>query len=246
MNPNIKSLLFGGRGTGSAVSDVALLIVRVSIGLLIALGHGKGKLFHDGTFGIPEQLIQGTAKLGFPAPTFFAWCSVLTEFLGGLLLAIGLFTRPVAAFLAFNMVVAAFGALLHAPIVSMSGPSKELAAPLPLAVPALHLHRRRPLLRGRDDSHDGIEENMNAKAQVPQGMQSSDIKLHSLFRTWRSWRLGVHCFFNPFESERAALGPPTALPRTIGSHGDTPAAPHQIRDAPAFCGVSSSSTGQVR
>jgi putative oxidoreductase len=127
MNPKIKSLLFGGRGTGSAVSDVALLIVRVSIGLLIALGHGKGKLFHDGTFGIPKQLIQGTAKLGFPAPTFFAWCSVLTEFLGGLLLAIGLFTRPVAAFLAFNMVVAAFVALLHAPIVSMSGPSKELA-----------------------------------------------------------------------------------------------------------------------
>ena len=130
MNSKLKSLLFGGRGAGSAIADLALAIVRISTGLLIAFGHGKGKLFHDGTVGIPEQLVQGTAKLGFPAPTFFAWCSVLAEFLGGLLLAAGLFTRPAALVLAFNMAVAAFGAHLHAPIVSPPGshdPSKEMA-----------------------------------------------------------------------------------------------------------------------
>jgi len=128
MNPKIKSLLFGGPGTGTPLSDLALAVVRVSIGLLIALGHGKGKLFHDGTIGIPEQLVQGTAKLGFPAPTFFAWCSVLAEFLCGILVAIGLFTRPAAAILVFNMAVAAFGAHLQAPIVSGGGgPSKEAA-----------------------------------------------------------------------------------------------------------------------
>lgn len=127
MNPKFKSLLFGGHGAGTTMADIALGIVRVSIGLLIALGHGKGKLFHDGTMGIPEQLVQGTAKLGFPAPTFFAWCSVLAEFLGGLLLAAGLFTRPAALVLTFNMAVAAFAAHLHDPIVSQAGRSKEAA-----------------------------------------------------------------------------------------------------------------------
>ena len=46
--------------------------------------------------------------MGFPAPTFFAWCAALTEFLGGLLVAAGLLTRPAALFLSFNMLVAAF------------------------------------------------------------------------------------------------------------------------------------------
>ncbi|MBC8108044.1 MAG: DoxX family protein [Anaerolineae bacterium] len=130
MNPKIKTLLFGGSGTCSAISDLALAILRVSTGLLMAFGHGKGKLFHDGTFGVSEQLVQGTAKLGFPAPTFFAWCAALAEFGCGILVAIGLFTRPAAAILVFNMAVAAFGAHLHAPIVSPPGsdaPSKELA-----------------------------------------------------------------------------------------------------------------------
>jgi putative oxidoreductase len=94
---------------------------------MISLGHGKGKIFHDGTIGIPEQLVQTTAKLGFPAPTFFAWCSVLAEFVCGILVAIGLFTRPAAAILVFNMTVAAFGTHLRDPIVSQAGRSKEAA-----------------------------------------------------------------------------------------------------------------------
>ena len=128
MNPRVKSFLFGGRGTGSAISDLALAIVRVSIGLLIALGHGIGKIWHDGQFGPPEGFIQSTAKLGFPAPTFFAWCAALAEFGCGLLVAIGLFTRPAAAILVFNMAVAAFGTHLHDPFVaSGGGRSKEAA-----------------------------------------------------------------------------------------------------------------------
>ena len=127
MNPKIKTLLFGGSGACNALGDLALAIVRVSIGLLLAFGHGKSKLFHDGPFGPPEQLIKGTAALGFPAPTFFAWCAALAEFVGAILLALGLFTRPVAAILVFNMAVAAFGVHLHDPIVAQGGRSKEMA-----------------------------------------------------------------------------------------------------------------------
>ncbi|CAN5671216.1 DoxX family protein [soil metagenome] len=127
MNSKIKGMLIGGRGTGSALSDFALAILRVCTGLLIGLGHGFGKIWHDGHIGIADQVVQGTAKLGFPAPTFFAWCSVLAEFVGGILLAVGFLTRPVAAVLVFDMAVAAFGAHLHDPIVSQAGRSKEAA-----------------------------------------------------------------------------------------------------------------------
>jgi putative oxidoreductase len=95
---------------------------------MMSLGHGRAKLWHDGAFGVADQFIQSTAKMGFPAPTFFAWCAALTEFAAGLLLAIGLFTRPMALFLVINMSVAAFVALLHAPLIaSGSGPAKEAA-----------------------------------------------------------------------------------------------------------------------
>ena len=128
MNSKLVSLLIGGPGTGSTIGDVALAIVRVSTGLMMAIGHGKGKLLRDGAIGVSEQFVQSTAKLGFPAPTFFAWCAALAELVGGLLIALGFFTRPVAAILVFNMAVAAFGVHLHDPIfASGGGRSKEMA-----------------------------------------------------------------------------------------------------------------------
>ena len=124
---NLKSLLFGGNGTGTILGDAALALMRLGTGLMIGFGHGMSKVFQPGHFGPPEQFVQGVAKMGFPAPTLFAWLSALAEFLGGLLIAMGLLTRPAAAMLAFNMAVAAFITLLHAPFVSMQGPSKESA-----------------------------------------------------------------------------------------------------------------------
>jgi len=52
--------------------------------------------------------VQGVANLGFPAPALFAWAAALAEFLGGLLVFLGLGTRVAAAFAAFTMVVAGF------------------------------------------------------------------------------------------------------------------------------------------
>jgi putative oxidoreductase len=130
MNSKLKAILFGGPGTGGVLADAALAVMRLSIGLLMAVGHGKGKLWHAGGFGPPEGLIRGTESLGFPMPTFFAWCAALAEFVGALLVAVGLFTRPAAAVLVFNMGVAAFGVHLHDAFVAPPGsdaPSKEMA-----------------------------------------------------------------------------------------------------------------------
>ena len=87
--------------------DVALLILRLA-GLAFAFAHGWGKI-DQLVWGDPTGRLAGIARLGFPAPMFFAWCLALTEFAGGLLIASGLFTRIVAAFGAFAMFVAAFG-----------------------------------------------------------------------------------------------------------------------------------------
>jgi putative oxidoreductase len=124
----LKTLLFSGYGTSTKSGEFGLAILRIGIGLMMALGHGGAKIYHGGEFGLPPQFVSTVANLGFPHPEFFAWCSALTEFLGGLLLTAGLLTRPVALCLAFNMGVAVFGALLHIPIVSATGQiSKEIA-----------------------------------------------------------------------------------------------------------------------
>lgn len=107
MNPKpFLQLIFGGFGGGNATADAGLLIFRVYLGLAMALGHGFGKMPPS------PQLVTGVEVLGFPAPLFFAWAAGLSEFLGGLLLAAGLLTRPAAFFMAITMLTAA--GLVHA------------------------------------------------------------------------------------------------------------------------------------
>jgi len=76
-------------------------LVRVTFGLMLSLAHGLPKARGD-----MARFAEGVANLGFPLPTFFAWCATLTELVGGVLIAVGLFTRPAAAFAAFTMLVA--------------------------------------------------------------------------------------------------------------------------------------------
>jgi putative oxidoreductase len=84
-------------------SALGWTLVRGVFGLTLALGHGLSKVRGD-----MSQFAQGVAALGFPFPVFFAWCASLAELLGGLLVAVGLFTRPAAAFAGFTMAVALF------------------------------------------------------------------------------------------------------------------------------------------
>lgn len=54
------------------------------------------------------KLGKATATLGIDfAPTFFGFMAAVSEFFGGLLLALGLLFRPAAALMAATMVVAA-------------------------------------------------------------------------------------------------------------------------------------------
>jgi putative oxidoreductase len=124
-NP-IKDFLFGGAGAATRFGNIGLLILRAGFGLAIAIGHGMGKVYSNGSIGPSDQFVNGVKGMGFPAPTAMAWMAALTEFLGGILLAAGLLTRPAAIALVFNMGVAAFVAHKDAPLFGPP-PNKEYA-----------------------------------------------------------------------------------------------------------------------
>jgi len=105
----LKQMLFGGESGLSPLANAGLTLLRIFAGVAMALSHGIGKVSN------PEQIIGGAAKLGFPLPTFFGWAAALAEFLGGVFLALGLFTRLSGFFIAFTMLVAAFGVHLNDP-----------------------------------------------------------------------------------------------------------------------------------
>jgi putative oxidoreductase len=97
--PGIRDVLIGTTTTGP-VGDVGLLLLRLFAGLALAFAHGINKL------PPAEGFVGAIRGFGFPAPELFGWMSGLAEFGGGILLAAGLFTRPVATIVVINMVVA--------------------------------------------------------------------------------------------------------------------------------------------
>ncbi len=86
------------------LSPLAEPMIRVTAGLLL-VPHGAQKLFGwFGGYGLEATGQFFAAKLGLPAS--LALLAGLIEFAGGLALALGLATRPVAALVAGLMAVA--------------------------------------------------------------------------------------------------------------------------------------------
>jgi putative oxidoreductase len=98
----MRKMLFGKKNGKEFSKDFGILVLRLTFGLGIALGHGLGK------FPPSDKFIEGVSSLGFLLPELFAWSASLSELFGGILLALGLFTRPAAFFLATTMGVAFF------------------------------------------------------------------------------------------------------------------------------------------
>jgi putative oxidoreductase len=89
--------------TTPGLISTGILLLRCIIGVYLFIA-GAGKVLHwFGGYGMPAT-IQFLAKVGISAP--LAYLSSYAEFLGGFLLAIGLFTRPVAFAILINMTVA--------------------------------------------------------------------------------------------------------------------------------------------
>ncbi|HUF03717.1 MAG TPA: DoxX family protein [Aridibacter sp.] len=98
----LRTILFGGAPVGSTVVSAGLALLRIFVGIGLAFGHGIDKMPPSPGF------VEGVSKLGFPAPGMFAWAAGLSEFAGGLCLALGLFTRVSSFFIFSTMFTAAF------------------------------------------------------------------------------------------------------------------------------------------
>jgi putative oxidoreductase len=84
--------------------DLGLLVMRLGLGGLF-IAHGQPKVW-GGPDGW-EKIGGAMAMFGLDfAPTFWGACAAFSEFLGGILLVLGLFFRPACAALAFTMLVA--------------------------------------------------------------------------------------------------------------------------------------------
>jgi putative oxidoreductase len=93
-----------------SLSPFADLLVRTTTGLLLA-PHGAQKLFGwFGGYGLEATGQFFATKLGLPPSV--AILAGLIEFFGGLFLAVGFLTRPVAALVFALMVTAVFKAHL--------------------------------------------------------------------------------------------------------------------------------------
>ena len=87
------------RVAGSHRTDLALLVLRIVVGLVFAI-HGGQKLFVYGFGGV----IGGFGKMGIPIPVVAGPVVTLVEFLGGLALILGVVTRWAALLIAIDMV----------------------------------------------------------------------------------------------------------------------------------------------
>ena len=105
----LKRVLFGGESGLSFPANAGLTLLRIFAGVALLMSHGMGKIPPS------DGLITTTAGIGFPAPAAFAWGAGLAESLGGACLALGLFTRPAAFFIAFTMGTALLGVHRHDP-----------------------------------------------------------------------------------------------------------------------------------
>ncbi len=121
MFTQIRSLFSTNTFTENRMFHLVYALFRFYCGISIAIGAGLPKIFHkinpEGptqwdnlTFGTPDWFIQQVEQVGFTviSPQFWAVLAAYGEFVGGLLIAVGLLTRISAIQMAFQFWVVSF------------------------------------------------------------------------------------------------------------------------------------------
>ena len=121
------------RAAGSHRTDLALLVLRIVVGLVFAI-HGGQKLFVYGFGGV----IGAFGKMGIPIPALTGPVVTLVEFLGGLALILGVVSRWAALLIAIDMLGAILFVHIGKGFFSQNGgfeyPLSLLAATVALAL----------------------------------------------------------------------------------------------------------------
>jgi uncharacterized membrane protein YphA (DoxX/SURF4 family) len=121
MKTIIHSLCFGTVLSANRAYEIVYTLFRIYCGWSIAYGAGFSKLFHKidekGPIsfdniapGAPEWFVKQVADIGFTfiSPSFWAYVAIYGEFIGGLLIALGILTRLSAIQMAFQFFVVSF------------------------------------------------------------------------------------------------------------------------------------------
>lgn len=138
-----SNLLFGRMTTGDRNTDIGLGVLRVVAGLALAFLHGIGKM-------PPADWLVGRAgDMGFPMPTLFAWLAALAELAGGVMLALGVLTRPVAVFVTIHFVIVVLLAHAGDPIADRELPILFLSIATLFALAGPGRYSLDALIRGR-------------------------------------------------------------------------------------------------
>ena len=87
-------------------SDNAPIVLRIGLGLTQVFSHGLPKLLEGPERWEPLGRAMGNIGITF-APMFWGFMAGFTEFVGGILLIIGLFVRPTSLVLTFVLFIAA-------------------------------------------------------------------------------------------------------------------------------------------
>lgn len=104
----MNKLLFGHSLGDNKLFNVTWLFFRFYVGISIAIGAGLSKIGAD--MMAPDWFVKQVGEIGFtyPSPAFWAAVATWGEFLGGILLALGLLTRLASLQLAFQFFIVSF------------------------------------------------------------------------------------------------------------------------------------------
>jgi len=95
----------------SSGTDWGLLLLRLGFAAMLVGLHGWTRLlraFHYTVHGQAWTFVGVVERLGFPVPGLFAVLSAMSESIAVVFVVLGIYTRPAAAVIAFNMAVATY------------------------------------------------------------------------------------------------------------------------------------------
>jgi putative oxidoreductase len=85
--------------------DAGILFIRIGVGISFGFVYGLMKI--QGGIELWKQIGASMGNIGITfSPVFWGFLASASEFFGGILMLLGLFTRIAASFLAFTMLMA--------------------------------------------------------------------------------------------------------------------------------------------